>query len=451
VTLISTSTGTEEEGGFLAIFSETGSHIINLQLALSKPDVRDRDIWEIGEDLRKELKDIPEIINYNIMTSAGMGGFGGNTATVDIYGYDIEQTTRLANELSERFKKIKGASNIQLSRKKEKPELQVVLDQEKMSQHGINTAMVSSALRNRVAGYTCTRFRESGDEFNVKVRFTEDYRNSISNIENIALTNMMGQKIKLKEIGKVEEFWSPPNIEHKRKERIVSVNITPYKTNLRDLKIAVEKEIGAIDYSDNIFIELGGMFEDQSEMFMDIFLLLIVSLLLVYIVMAAQFESLKMPIIIMVSILFAFPGVFIALFITGKPLSVIAFLGAVLLIGIVVKNAIVLVDYINLMRDRDYDLNEAIMISGKSRLRPVLMTALTTILGMMPMALSTGEGAEIWSPMGISVIGGLVFSTVVTMILVPVIYSIFVKRTEKTKKNHVRKRYQFMDNIEIAK
>ena len=182
-------------------------------------------------------------------------------------------------------------------------------------------------------------------------------------------------------------------------------------------------------------------------MFLDILLLLVVSLLLVYIVMAAQFESLKMPFIIMVSILFAFPGVFIALHITGKPLSVIAFLGAVLLIGIVVKNAIVLVDYINLMRDRDYELNEAILISGKSRLRPVLMTALTTILGMMPMALSRGEGAEIWNPMGIAVIGGLIFSTIVTVVLVPVVYSIFVRRTERSKKNHVRKRYHFMDDI----
>ncbi|MBN2520752.1 MAG: efflux RND transporter permease subunit, partial [Bacteroidales bacterium] len=417
VTLISASSGSDEEGGFISIFSETGSHIINLQLALTRKDERERDVWTIAEDLRQEIDRIPEVINYNVTTSEGMG-FGGNNVSVDIYGYDIEKTTNLANRIKEKISKIPGARNIQISRKKEKPELQVLLDQEKMSQHGINTATVSTALRNRVAGYTCSLFRESGDEYNVVVQFKKDYRNSISDIENISLTNYMGQSIKLKEIGKVEEFWSPPNIEHKRKERIVSVTAVPFQTSLGDLANAIKAELKDIDVPPEIMVEVGGAYEDQMESFADLGLLLLVSLLLVYIVMAAQFESLRMPFIIMFSIPFAFSGVFLALFITGKPLSVIAALGAVLLIGIVVKNAIVLVDYINLMRDRDYELREAILISGKSRLRPVLMTAVTTILGMLPMALSTGEGSEIWSPMGISVIGGLVFSSIITMVLV---------------------------------
>jgi len=448
VRLVATSSGTDEEGGMLTIFSETGSHIINLSISLVKPDERDRDVWEIADNLRDDISDIPEIINYNVSTSSGMT-LGGNGVSVDIYGYDIETTTRIANEISDRIKKLPGAENVQISRKKEKPELQVVLDQEKMSQHGVNTATVSMALRNRIAGYTCSRFREAGDEYNVVVKFKKDFRNSISNIENITLTNMMGQKIKLKEVGKVEEFWSPPNIEHKRKERIVSVTAVPYKTSLGELAQLIKKEIAEIDKPSEVLIEVGGAYEDQMESFADLGLLLIVSLILVYIVMAAQFESLKMPFIIMFSIPFAFSGVFIGLFIAGKPLSVIAALGAVLLIGIVVKNAIVLVDYINLMRDRDYELDEAILISGKSRLRPVLMTALTTILGMMPMALSTGEGSEIWSPMGVAVIGGLIFSTIITMVLVPVVYSIFVRRSEQRKKNIVRKKYHFMDNIAL--
>ena len=161
--------------------------------------------------------------------------------------------------------------------------------------------------------------------------------------------------------------------------------------------------------------------------------------------MASQFESFAMPFVIMFSIPFAFTGVILALFITHTTLSVIAALGAVLLVGIVVKNGIVLVDYINLMRDRGYDLNEAIAISGRSRLRPVLMTALTTILGMLPLAMSTGEGSELWSPMGITVIGGLVFSTLVTLIIVPVMYAVFARRGERDKKVAVRKRFVFMD------
>lgn len=195
-----------------------------------------------------------------------------------------------------------------------------------------------------------------------------------------------------------------------------------------------------------VLIEVGGAFQDQQEGFMDIALLMFLSLILVYIVMASQFESLKMPFIIMFSIPFAFSGAILALLITDTTLSMVAALGAVMLIGIVVKNAIVLVDYINLMRDRDYSLNEAIIMSGKSRLRPVLMTALTTILAMIPLAFSKGEGSEMWSPMGISVIGGLIFSTLVTMIIVPVMYRVFAAKGERNKKKKLHKKFVFLDN-----
>jgi len=192
-------------------------------------------------------------------------------------------------------------------------------------------------------------------------------------------------------------------------------------------------------------VNVGGAYEDQMEGFRDIGLLLIMSLILVFIVMASQFESFAMPFVIMFSIPFAFTGVVLILFFTNTTLSLIAALGAVLLVGIVVKNGIVLVDFINLMRDRGYELYEAIALAGNSRLRPVLMTALTTILGMLPLALSRGEGSEIWTPMGITVIGGLVFSTIVTMVIVPVMYAIFAKRGERDKKTKLRKRFLFMD------
>jgi HAE1 family hydrophobic/amphiphilic exporter-1 len=207
----------------------------------------------------------------------------------------------------------------------------------------------------------------------------------------------------------------------------------------------IKAELKSVDIPPEIYVNVGGAFEDLQEGFLDILMLLVLSLILVFIVMASQFESFAMPFVIMFSIPFAFTGVILALLLTGTTLSLIAALGAVLLIGIVVKNGIVLVDYINLMRDRGYDLYEAVAISGHSRLRPVLMTALTTILGMLPLALSTGEGSEIWTPMGITVIGGLVFSTIVTMIIVPVMYAIFARRGERDKKQQVRKRFVFMD------
>jgi HAE1 family hydrophobic/amphiphilic exporter-1 len=243
----------------------------------------------------------------------------------------------------------------------------------------------------------------------------------------------MGQVIRLGEIAQVREYWSPPNIERKRKERVVRVSFTPFERSLTDIQKDVEKAIIETPKPAGVMVQISGAIKEQTEAFMDLSLLLLVSLILVYLVMASQFESLKMPFIIMFSIPFAFSGVAIALFLTSTTLSVISGIGAVLLIGIVVKNAIVLVDFINLMRDRGNELYEAIALSGRSRLRPVLMTSLTTILGMLPLALSSGSGSELWKPMGIAVIGGLIFSTVVTLVIVPVVYAIFVKRGERKK------------------
>lgn len=255
----------------------------------------------------------------------------------------------------------------------------------------------------------------------------------------------MGQKIKLKELGQVIEYWGPPSIERKRKERIVTVTAKANKTSLGNLAKKINGIVDEITIPQEVIINVGGAYQDQQESFMDIGMLLILSILLVFIVMASQFESFTMPFVIMFSIPFAFTGVILALLITSTTLSIIAALGAVLLIGIVVKNGIVLVDFTNLMRDRGLKLNEAITVAGKSRLRPVLMTAFTTILGMLPLALSTGEGSELWRPMGITVIGGLIFSTIVTMVIIPVIYGFLARSGERNKINRLRKKFQFLN------
>jgi len=254
--------------------------------------------------------------------------------------------------------------------------------------------------------------------------------------------NNQGKSVQLGEVADVVEYWAPPNIERKGRERIVTVSAVPYGTSLGKLYADVKTKMDKMDVPPDIFIEVGGAIQDMQDSNKDLGLLLILILILTYIVMASQFESLKMPFIIMFSIPFAFSGVILALFLTHTTMSVISMVGGVMLVGIVVKNAIVLVDYINLMRDRNYELNEAIILSGKSRLRPVLMTTVTTVLGMLPLAISTGEGSEIWSPMGIAVIGGLIFSTLVTMLLVPVVYQFFVRRSERRKKEIA---YDFMN------
>ena len=443
VELISASAGSDEDGGLIAMFTSTGSNIINYTIRLVDVDERERTVWEIAEEIRNELSGMPEIVNYDVTTGGRM--MGENTVDVEIYGYDLDQTTILANQISDKIKTIKGARDIQISREEEKPELRVELDREKMYAVGLNTAMVSTALYNRVAGLTASKYREEGEEYDIVIRFKEEFRNSISDLENISLQTATGSTVKLGEIGEIKEYWSPPNIERKRRERVVTVSTTPYKTSLGELAASIQQEIDKMDIPKEVSIDIGGTYEDQQESFVDLGMLLLLSLVLVYIVMASQFESLKMPFIIMFSIPFAFTGVILALYITNTTLSVIAALGAIMLVGIVVKNAIVLVDYINLMRDRGYVLDEAIIESGKSRLRPVLMTALTTILGMLPLALSTGEGSEIWSPMGISIIGGMIFSTVITMIIVPIIYRVFATRGERDKKKNIRSKFKFMD------
>jgi len=434
VNLISTSTGSDDQGGWASIFSAGGTHVIRQSIRLVPLEERQRSVWDLAEEMRKDISAFPEVINFTISTTASMGSFGGNTVEVEIYGYDIAATNIVANELAEKIKKIPGAKDVAISRGKSKPELQIIFDQNKLSASGLNTAMAASALRNRIGGLTATQLRQAGDEYDIIVRFRKDARNTLTKIENIGIPTPSGQLVRLGEVAQIKEYWAPPSIERKRKERVVRVSLTPYKRSLTALQMDIQKAIDSTPKPAGVMVQISGAIKEQMEAFKDLAMLLVVSLILVYLVMASQFESLRMPFIIMFSIPFAFSGVAIALFLTGTALNVISGIGAVLLIGIVVKNAIVLVDFINLMRGRGLELYEAIAVSGKSRLRPVFMTSATTILGMFPLALGLGSGSELWSPMGVAVIGGLIFSTFVTLVLVPVVYAIFVKKGIERRK-----------------
>jgi HAE1 family hydrophobic/amphiphilic exporter-1 len=446
VTLISASSGSDDEGGMFSLFSSTGSNMINMMMRLTPVGERNKSVFEIADSMRIDLSKFPEIINSSLSTSSNMMAGGSNTVDIEIYGYDFNTTNLLSEQYKQRLMNLKGAKDVTISRKKDKPELQIVLDKQKLALNGLNTAMVSATIRNRISGLLVSRYREEGDEFDIKVRLPEEYRNSITDLEQITITTPQGKKIKLKEIGEVKEYWGPPSIQHKRKERLVTVSAAPDGVPLGTLAENIKAAIKDVSVPQEVMVNVGGAYEDQMESFMDLGLLMVISLILVFIVMASQFESFTMPFVIMFSIPFAFTGVVLALFLTGTTLNLVAGLGAVLLIGIVVKNGIVLIDFTNLTRDRGYELYEAIAIAGKSRLRPVIMTAATTILGMLPLALSKGEGSEIWSPMGITVIGGLVFSTIVTMVIVPVMYGIFARKGERDKLRKVRKQFHFLKN-----
>lgn len=444
VNIYATSAGADDEGSMFSLFNTSGSNIINIMLRLSEPDKRDRSTFVIAESLRKDLEQIPELAKFSVGQGGGPGFGNQNVVDIEIFGYDFDVTSRLAQEIKTKIEKIPGAREITISRLEEKPELMFELDKEKMALHGLNSVYVSSAIRNRIAGSRASLFREAGEEYDIIVRYKEEYRSSLNDILDFTIMTPQGLPIQIREIASLKETWTPPNIERKRRERFVKVSASPYETSLGELANSIKAELKDIEVPSEVMINVGGAYEEQVKSFKDLGLLMLLSLILVYLVMASQFESFTMPLIIMFSIPFAFTGVIWALFITGTTLSVIAALGAVLLIGIVVKNGIVLVDFINLKRDRGIELYKAIAEAGKSRLRPVLMTALTTMLGMLPLAVFKGEGSELWQPMGITVIGGLVFSTIITMVIVPVVYAVFARKGERDRKLKLRKKMGFL-------
>ena len=442
ILIISSSVGSDDEGGISAMFTASTNNKISMTVRCTKKYERDITIFEIAEGIRKELNKMPEVINYTVSTS--QGGASSNDVDVEIYGYDFDKTNILAEQLKREIANIPGARDINIDREEDRAELQIVFDKEKLARHGLNTATASMYVRNRINGYTAGYLKEDGEEYDIVVRLQEKFRQSTTDIENLILIDAMGKQVKLNELAEVKEYWAPPEIKRKTRQRIVTVNVTPEGVSLGELAASIEKLIDNMDIPSGIIVNVGGSYEDQQETFGDMGALLALIIMLVYIVMASQFENFSKPMIIMTAAIFAIPGVIWALFITNTSLDMIGALGVILLVGIVVKNGIVLVDYINLMRDRGYELNKAITLSGQSRLRPVLMTAFTTILGMVPMALSQSEGSEMWHPMGIVVIGGLLVSTIVTLLVVPVLYAITSRHGERDKEERNRKNFIFM-------
>ena len=452
IRLINLSYGSEEEASFASMMNSTGNNILNMRLRTIDRADRDRSVFVIADQIRGILKRFPDILQYTVTTSTG-GSMGSNSVDVEIMGHDFNATNRLAQELAIQMRQIPGAEDIKISRDDDKSELQIILDQDKLAQHGLTTSQVGQIMRNRIYGFRNSKFKEDGEEYDIIVRLDEKYRSSLTEVENIIITDGKGQKVRLKELGKIKEFFSPPNIERKSKQRLLKVSVTPAAGYaLGDIATEAQKIIDNLDeIPQGITLYVGGNYEDQQESFSSLIALLLLSLMLVYIVMAAQFESFKMPFIIMLSIPFAFTGVVLALLMTNTTLSIVAALGGVMLVGIVTKNGIVLIDFINLMRERGIRLYDAIAGACRSRLRPVLMTSLTTILGMVPMAMSTGDGSETWRPMGIAVIGGMVFSTIITMIIVPAVYAAMDRSGSRDKKKNLAKQFKFMSDFNAEK
>lgn len=450
VVLSSFSYGSEETASFASMMSTTGSNVVNMRLRLTELADRDRSAFQIADQVRGILKSIPDVLTYTVTT--GQNGSTSNTVDLEIIGHDFTTTSNLALELQDKVKSIPGAEDISISRDDDKPEMRVTLDRDKLARHGLTTTGVGSTIRSSIYGYRNSKFKEEGEEYDIIVRLDEATRSSIDEFENILITDAYGQKVRLKELGTVYEGFSPPSIERKSKQRMLKVSITPAAgVSMGEIATKAQEIIDNTEIPSELSVYVGGGYEDQQESFSALLLLVCMALILVYVVMAAQFESFKMPFIIMLAIPFAFTGVILALLLTRITLSVVAALGAIMLVGIVTKNGIVLIDYINLMRERGIRLYDAIALSCRSRLRPVLMTSLTTILGMVPMALSFGEGSETWRPMGVAVIGGMVFSTIITMIIVPAVYAAMDKSGSRNKKKAITSQYLFMKDFDAER
>ncbi|MDD5911471.1 MAG: efflux RND transporter permease subunit [Bacteroidales bacterium] len=427
------SLGEADSENSYASMQSNGTHIMAFNINIGSMNDRERSCSEIADVVRGILADYPEF--KKVKVTEGGGGMGGaSTVDLEIYGFDFHETDRVANEMLQKLRETGVCSQITLSRDEYIPGYQVDFDRTKLAVNGLNSSTAASFLRAAVNGSTQSYYREDGEEYGIRVRLAPEFRTSIEDIENILIYNNQGKGIRIKDLGQVIETQVPPSIERKNRERVITVSgIVADDYSLSEAVKVAQGVIDSTPIPSNFAVKIGGSYEDQQETFKQLITLLIMIIILVYIVMASQFESFMSPFAIMFSIPFAFVGVILGLVITNTPLGVMGLIGVLILMGIVVKNGIVLIDYSILMRERGMSIIEASVTAAKSRLRPILMTTLTTVLGMLPMALGTGEGAETWRSLGMVVAWGLSISTLVTLVIIPTIYASFATWQENRK------------------
>lgn len=432
--------GQADTDNAFASMQTNGSNIISMNINLGSMEDRKRSSSEIADIVRADLKEYPEIHKGTV--SEGMGGMGGAASVaVEIYGYDFQTTDRIANELRDKMAADPAFAQVTLSRDQYTPEYQVDFDRVKLAANGLNSTTAAAAVSAAMSGSVGSYYREDGEEYSIRVRYAKDYRTSVEDIENIIIYNASGNGIRIKDLGKVIETEVPPTIERKNRQRMITVTgVIEGSHAMSDGITAAQQIIKDTDIPSELSAVIAGDYEDQQDMFKDLITLMILIIILVYMVMASQFESFMSPFVIMFSVPFAFVGVILGLWLTNTALGVMAMIGILILIGIVVKNGIVLIDYLILLRERGMGILDAAVAAARSRLRPILMTTLTTVLGMIPMAAGTGEGSEMWKSLGITVAWGLSISTVVTLILIPTIYCVFATRQEKRKQKKIAKK-----------
>lgn len=434
------------EGGMGSMMGEEGAHIGAFGVKLVPRVQRKRAVKDIAAVLRRRFdaeKILLGIERYRIESGDPMAGLimgGEQPLTINIIGNDLEATDRLAARIKEIALKTPGAVDVAVTREKGRPELWFKVDRAKASAMGLNVSDIGDALRASFYGRTASKYRSEGEEYDVFVRLRGSDRAERADLLAVPIRLPSGRLVRTDDLAVLEATFGPVEIKRKDQGRIVSVTGNVQGRSLGEVVADIEREIAVLEVPPGVEVMFGGQTEEQRESFFWLTISLLIGMTLVYLVMAAQFESWLDPFVVMFSVPFAFTGTFWMLPIAGHHMSVVVFIGLLMLVGIVVNNAIVLVDFTNILRARGRSVAEAVPEAGKARLRPVLMTALTTIVALIPMAFAGGQGAEVWNPLGITVLGGLAVSTLVTLVLIPVIYSLLKTRVRQVAPEPARER-----------
>ncbi len=413
----------------------SGTHAANIGVALVSPEKRKRDIFEIIKAIRPKLARIPGVALY--ISPSGflrfLLNFGSNAPIdVEINGYDIDAGTALAKTVAGIVRSTPGAVDVQVTREDNLPELRVKIDRDKAGALGINAANISNTISTCINGSVASLYTDpvSGNEYNILVRLNQDYRQRIEDLRNIVLTADNGQPVLLGNVATIVKDNVPVQIDRKYQQRLVEVTANVQGSDLGTVAQAIQKRIDGLTLPPGFEIRQSGNVAQQNKTFRDLGLAFGLAIILVYVVMASQFQSLIDPLIIMFTVPLGIVGVFWALFLTRTTLSVTSFQGVIVMVGIVVSNGILLVDFTNRLRQKGVPLEEAVVKAGRTRLKPILMTSIATVLGLIPMAIGFG-GESTQAPLAIAVIGGLTVSTTLTLFFVPSLYVVFEKRFKR--------------------
>ncbi|MBN2468215.1 MAG: efflux RND transporter permease subunit [Deltaproteobacteria bacterium] len=416
-----------------------GSHSGEIRIALKPESERNRSSEEIAQDLRRKLSDIP---GMTIRTREGQGLFilrmgtqTGEKVQVEIRGHDLEKADILAQNVKAIVEDVDGITDVQISRESGSPEELIIVDRQKAADMKLTVSQIANMLQTVLSGTGASNYREAGDEYRILVKLEAAEQKSLREILDLTLVNSDGEPVVLRNLVKVIPRTGPVLIERKDQERIVTVSANLSGRDMGSILADIRNGLRFLPLPGDFSIMFGGDYEEQQKAFRELLLGFLLALILVYMVMASLYESLRDPFVVMFSVPLAAIGVILMLLLTGTTFNVQSYIGCIMLGGIVVNNAILLVDHINQLRRKDgMPLQEAIEEAGRRRLRPILMTAATTMLALVPLALGLGEGGEAQAPMARAVIGGLLSSTLITLVFVPVVYAVFESRLEKKKR-----------------